>query len=52
MPEFNFVKMELDPDDLILLNPSNVGRLHPDYPMDATAGRFKQNVQKQVTHLR
>jgi hypothetical protein len=44
--------MELDPEDLIILNSSNVGRLHLDYPMDATAGRFKQNIQKQVKHLR
>jgi hypothetical protein len=28
-----------------------VGRLHPDYPMDAKAGRFKQNVQKQSEEI-
>jgi hypothetical protein len=44
--------MESDSEDLILLNPSNVRRLHPDYPMDAMAGRFKQNVQKQVRNLK
>lgn len=44
--------MDSDSEDLIILNPSNVGRLHPDFPMDTTAGRFKRNIQKQVKHLR
>jgi hypothetical protein len=44
--------MESDSEDLILLNTSNVGRLHPDYLMDAMAGRFKRNVQKQVRNLK
>jgi hypothetical protein len=46
------VKMESDSEDLIELNPSNVGRLHPDYTMDASADRFKRNVQKQVRDLK
>jgi hypothetical protein len=35
---FYSVKMESDSEDLILLNPFNVGCLHPDCPMDASAG--------------
>jgi hypothetical protein len=44
--------MDSDSEDLIILNPSNVGRLHPDFPMDTMAGCFKQNIQKQIKRLR
>jgi hypothetical protein len=44
--------MDSDSEDLIILNPSNVRRLHPDFPMDTTAGRFKRNIQKQIKRLR
>jgi hypothetical protein len=46
------MEMESDSEDLIALNPSNVGHLHPDYPMDASADRFKSNMQKQVKDLK
>jgi hypothetical protein len=44
--EFESVKMDAGSEDLDNMNPSNVGRLHPDFPMDTTAGRFKRNLQK------
>jgi hypothetical protein len=44
--------MESDSEDLIVLNPSNMGHLHPDYPMDASVDRFKRNIQKQVKDLK
>jgi hypothetical protein len=44
--------MDPDSEDLININLSNVGRLHPDFPMDTTAGRFKRNLQKQIKHLK
>jgi hypothetical protein len=44
--------MESDSEDLIALNPSNVGHLHTDYPMDASADRFRRNMQKQVKDLK
>jgi hypothetical protein len=51
-PGFYSVKMESDSEDLITLNPSNVGPLHTDYPMDASADRFRRNIHKQVKDLK
>jgi hypothetical protein len=41
------VEMESDSEDLIALNPSYVGHLHTDYPMDASADLFRRNMQVQ-----
>jgi hypothetical protein len=46
------VKMELNSEDLVEPNPSSLGRLHTDYPMDASADRFKRNVRKQLKDLK
>jgi hypothetical protein len=46
------VKMELSPEKLVEPNPSSVGHLHTDYPMDALADRFKRKVRKHVKDLR
>jgi hypothetical protein len=40
--------MELNLEDLVEPNPSNVGHLHTDYPMDASVDRFKRNVRKNI----
>jgi hypothetical protein len=46
------VKMELNPENLVEPNPSNVGHLHTDYPMDASVDRFKRNVRKHIKDLK
>jgi hypothetical protein len=49
---FYSVEIELNPGDSIMPNPSNVGHLHTDYPMDTSTDRFKKNINKQVKDLK